>query len=320
MVVYHTLINLLGDLLKPLLVPRVSGTKANLKVQQHIISHFEKLNWHIQQDKFTQETPMGNVEFNNIIVTKDIKAVRRITLGAHFDSKYFADFDFIGATDSAAPCAILMDIATALNPYLSQKMETMDRFSTVQMIFFDGEEAVIKWETGDSIYGATHLAEKWSDQVQIYTHDDGSTSSLSPITQMDAMIVLDLLGTKNDQIQNSQQSTQWVWDRLVRIEEKLSMLKLVSPNLVNRNKKGLPIFVPGLPTVGEHAIQDDHYPFMLLGVPICHCIALPFPSVWHTEGDNASVLYEPMMRDLSLIYRVLVVEYLGLNDFLVGDY
>ncbi|KAJ2995143.1 hypothetical protein HDV02_001028 [Globomyces sp. JEL0801] len=160
MVVYHTLINLLGDLLKPLLVPRVSGTKANLKVQQHIISHFEKLNWHIQQDKFTQETPMGNVEFNNIIVTKDIKAVRRITLGAHFDSKS------------------------------NQK------------------EAVIKWETGDSIYGATHLAEKWSDQVQIYTHDDGSTSSLSPITQMDAMIVLDLLGTKNDQIQNSQQSTR----------------------------------------------------------------------------------------------------------------
>ena len=31
------------------------------------------------------------------------------------------------------------------------------------MVFFDGEEAFVKWTQTDSLYGARHLAEKWSN-------------------------------------------------------------------------------------------------------------------------------------------------------------
>ena len=31
------------------------------------------------------------------------------------------------------------------------------------MVFFDGEEAFVKWSETDSLYGARHLAEKWSN-------------------------------------------------------------------------------------------------------------------------------------------------------------
>ena len=37
--------------------------------------------------------------------------------------------------------------------------------STVQMIFFDGEEAYIDWTRTDSLYGSRHLAEKWASEL-----------------------------------------------------------------------------------------------------------------------------------------------------------
>ncbi|KAJ3268071.1 hypothetical protein HDV01_003494 [Terramyces sp. JEL0728] len=301
-----------GPLLSKLLVPRVSGTESNKKVQDFIISAFEKLGWHVEQDKFTDDTPNGKVEFNNIIVTKDIHAPRKLVLAAHFDSKLFYDFDFIGATDSAVPCAILMDIALSLDGALTRKMETLERYSTVQIIFFDGEEAVVEWTPTDSIYGARHLAKKWEDRMIVL--ESGKT--VNPISQIDAFVLLDLLGTKDAVIQNSKSATQWVWDRLVRIQEKLAMLKLLSPHLQKRFESGNYLFTPGQPTLGEYAIQDDHVPFQILGVPIVHCIAAPFPNEWHTEKDNADALDQGMIYDLALIYRVLVAEYLGLIDFL----
>ncbi|KAG1187415.1 hypothetical protein G6F35_014455 [Rhizopus arrhizus] len=56
-----------GELMKPLLVERISGTPENEQVQKHIISHFERLGWHIELDRFTDSTPFGTKNFTNII-------------------------------------------------------------------------------------------------------------------------------------------------------------------------------------------------------------------------------------------------------------
>jgi glutaminyl-peptide cyclotransferase len=106
--------------LDKILVTRVSGSKENRMVQENIIKHFEELGWFIQQDIFNQTTPLGDTMFKNIIVTHDQKATRKLVLGAHYDSKYFKEFEFIGATDSAASVAILMNIATVLTPVLDK--------------------------------------------------------------------------------------------------------------------------------------------------------------------------------------------------------
>lgn len=50
-----------------------------------------------------------------IAATVNPEAHRFLTLACHFDSKYFKDFEFIGATDSAVPCAMLLDLARTLN-------------------------------------------------------------------------------------------------------------------------------------------------------------------------------------------------------------
>ncbi|KAJ3046127.1 hypothetical protein HDV00_003877 [Rhizophlyctis rosea] len=301
-----------GPLLSPFLIPRVSGTENNRKVQQHIITTFESLNWHIEEDHFNDTTPYGVKPFNNIIVTKNPDAQRKLVLAAHFDSKYFPDFDFIGATDSAIPCAILVDIATTLNPLL-EATETNDL--TLQIIFFDGEEAFVDWTSTDSIYGSRHLAEKWENTLVAsgINQDTGETSYTNLLSTIDVLVLLDLLGTPDTSIFNTQKSTTWMWDRLYDIQSRLLKAGLMTQNLqsvmASRNGHGYVISSQ----LNGGAVEDDHIPFLQRGVPILHAIAQPFPQVWHTEADNADAISPETVQDLALIFRVLVAEYLGLT-------
>jgi glutaminyl-peptide cyclotransferase len=206
-----------------------------------------------------------------------------------------------------------------------RKEEGVDLNSTIQLIFFDGEEAMVHWTNDDSIYGARHLAKTWTNTLHTLTNlNNGSTFKKSPIEMIDALVLLDLLGkfetyfkgTKEASISNSQQATQWVWDRLCRIHEKLAALKLLSPYMLERLKNGDYYFRPGNPTISSYALQDDHVPFLNLGVPICHIIPTPFPNVWHKETDNADALDEGTIMDLALTFRVLVSEYFGLQQYI----
>lgn len=76
--------------LKDLLIPRVSGTEGNSKVQHLIINHFIDLGWDLELDTFNETTPHGEIIFKNIIVTHGSRSARRkLVLAAHYDSKYF---------------------------------------------------------------------------------------------------------------------------------------------------------------------------------------------------------------------------------------
>ena len=85
---------------------------------QHIIGHLQNLGWAIEEDSFQDSTPYGTKNFTNIIATFQPEAKRKLTLACHFDSKYYENIRFIGATDSAVPCAMLLDLAKTLDIYL----------------------------------------------------------------------------------------------------------------------------------------------------------------------------------------------------------
>jgi len=78
-----------------------------------------QLGWHLQNDTFVDTTPFGRKTFTNIIAVQNPSARRWLTLACHFESKYFEQFEFIGATDSAVPCAMLIDLARHLNSAFS---------------------------------------------------------------------------------------------------------------------------------------------------------------------------------------------------------
>ncbi|KAJ3265625.1 hypothetical protein HDU77_004398 [Chytriomyces hyalinus] len=293
----------------PFLVERVSGSGSIRKVEEYIESVFNGLGWHVEKDSFEDKTPYGMKQFSNIIVTKNPKAKRRLVLAAHYDSKYFAEGGFIGATDSAVPCAILISIAKALNKQMDQ-LDANSR-TTVQFIFFDGEEAFNTWTPTDSLYGSRHLAEKW-ENLRL----DGTTSTNKKrtyLTAMDAFILLDLLGDSASKFVNLNHKTQWMWDRIVSIEHRLARMQLINEaksNLINvQGETGY--FEPGL-SAFYHGIDDDHRPFQERGVPIVHVIAVPFPKTWHTMKDDGDHVDPEVGLDLTRIFAVLVAEYLGI--------
>jgi len=72
--------------------PKTAGTANNTQVRNYIINTLKKLNWHIEEDTFTDQTPYGAKTFTNVIATKDPEASRRVIVAAHFDSKYFPSY------------------------------------------------------------------------------------------------------------------------------------------------------------------------------------------------------------------------------------
>lgn len=67
----------------------VVGSENNTFVRQHIAAALTALNWHVEEDSFTDNTPYGQRSFTNIIATKDPTALRRVIVSAHYDSKFF---------------------------------------------------------------------------------------------------------------------------------------------------------------------------------------------------------------------------------------
>lgn len=92
----------MNHLLDNILIPRVVGTAGHTTVKKFIIKTMKDLNWHVQTDAFEDKTPnMGTLKFENIIASLNPNADRFLILACHYDSKYFKNQEFLGATDSA---------------------------------------------------------------------------------------------------------------------------------------------------------------------------------------------------------------------------
>ena len=92
---------------------------SSFKLFQHISNWMKVLNWQVEMDTFTDQTPVGAKEFTNVIATLDHKSPRRLVLACHYDSKPSSDGLFVGATDSAVPCGMMMQLALDLRSELA---------------------------------------------------------------------------------------------------------------------------------------------------------------------------------------------------------
>lgn len=143
--------------------------------------------WNVELDSFNARTPYGSKQMANVIATLPIGKKsnsnsvfsNRVIFACHYDSKMFRSFRFVAATDSAVPCAILLDMAK----FLKQNYQFSRLNRLVQFIFFDGEEAFKTWTATDSLYGSRNYADKLTNQYGQKAFDS-----------MDLFVLLDLLG------------------------------------------------------------------------------------------------------------------------------
>ncbi|XP_055916564.1 glutaminyl-peptide cyclotransferase isoform X2 [Eupeodes corollae] len=285
----------LREAVNKILIPRVVGTEGHKNVRNYIVKTMQDLNWSVTIDSFDDTAPiLGKLTFHNIIATFNPNAERYLVLACHYDSKYIQEYEFLGATDSAVPCAMLLNIATVMNEVLSrfrhQKLSLM-------FIFFDGEEAFETWGPNDSIYGARHLAKKWQTEKKL--------------DQIDMLMLLDLLGAPDPKFYSCFQNTEDWYSKLAVIENRLSesglMERYSTSGMTHGEEFHNQYFQPhSLKTV----IEDDHVPFLRLGVPIVHLIPIPFPNEWHTKDDDMSIIDYTTTENLNRILRIFVMEYL----------
>ena len=253
-----------GTTLITLLQDRTVGTHEHEYLSQYISSELQSFGWIVETDVFVEKTPIGNKQFTNIIAMSHDNRKNYVLLGAHYDMKIIRGCrGFQGAIDSAWSCAFLIELAKTISSsgFLLNKG---NQDLGVSLVFFDGEEAFDHWTSQDSLYGSRHLAKKWIQNKMIY--------------KINLFILLDLLGSANSSIYSYFRNTYSNFKKLVEIQTSLIQKKIITRE----------IFIDRQETA--FMIDDDHKPFLSVGVKVLHLIPMPFPREWHTCLDNIQAL------------------------------
>ena len=230
--------------------PRPSGSPELEQSRQYIEEQLRAVGWTVERQKFTDPTPRGPIEFINLIARPaDAKpADARAIVCTHYDTKYFAALRFVGANDGGSGTGALIELARVL----ALDKDFARRF---ELVFFDGEEAITKFEVTtppyDGLYGSRHYAHALSGE-----HRAG---------QFKFGILWDMMGDKDLDITLPPASPT----KLVQ------GIFAASDALGTRNYFG---FFRG-------DILDDHYYLNDLHIPALDMIDFDFPA-WHTPADT----------------------------------
>lgn len=109
----------------------------------------------------------------------------------------------------------MLELLRILDPKLKAQQNNQ---VSLQVIFFDGEEAFEDWTRTDSLYGSRHLAAKL--QSQKYHKSSGvdcSSSIRNELDRIELFVLLDLIGEVNPQFCNHFSQTNSDFEALTRI-------------------------------------------------------------------------------------------------------
>ncbi len=240
--------------------PRPSGSAANTKTRQYLAAELGKLGIKTAEQPFDGATPLGPIKMVNLIGTIPGKSPDRIILASHFDTKLFRDARFVGASDGASSTAALLELGRVLTA-------RKDLPFTIELLFLDGEEAVIEWAGTDNTYGSRHYVDA--------ARKSGSLKSIR------ALILLDMIGDRSLTIRRESNSTRWLTDIIWATARKLGHGQFMDE---------------------ETTVEDDHIPFVKAGVPSVDIIDLDYPQ-WHTPQDTIDAI---SARSLQIVGDVVV--------------
>jgi Zn-dependent M28 family amino/carboxypeptidase len=222
--------------------PRPAGSAAIEQSRTYIKNQLSASGIAVTEQAWDDQTPTGRVHMVNLIATIPGASKNRLVIGGHYDTKKFP-FRFVGANDGGSSAAFLIELARVL--------KARRNALTIELLFLDGEEAVIDWAGTDHTYGSRH-----------YVAEAKRTGSLASLK---AFVLVDMIGDRDLQIKRDLNSTTWLTDIIWAAAQKRQLATYFRPDRVQ--------------------IEDDHMPFMDAGVPSVDVIDLEYPA-WHTAGDT----------------------------------
>ena len=223
--------------------PRPAGSPAIEQTRKYIKDQLASAGVAVADQAWDDETPLGKVRMVNLVATIPGARKDRLVIAGHYDTKLFRQFRFVGASDGGSSAAFLIELARVLKARKNPL--------TLELLFLDGEEAVIEWEGNDHTYGSRHYVEA--------ARHDGSLATLK------ALVLIDMIGDRDLRIRRDTNSTRWltdvIWDAAKRLD-----LDSVFISETTR-------------------VEDDHLPFLQAGVPAVDIIDLDYEP-WHTARDT----------------------------------
>ena len=227
---------------------RFIGSPDHARAEAFITDHFkpEAARGNFEVDSFSASTPAGQLPMRNFIAKYPGKRDGIIVLVSHYETNYpLRDINFVGANDGGSTTALLIELGAYLRTH------PPDGYS-VWLVFDDGEEAIKDWSSSDSLYGTRHLAAKWSGN--------------GTLAKIKAVLVADMIGDKDLNIDRDANSTPWLVNLLATAARNTGHTDSVFKN--------------------QTQVEDDHLPFKQRGVPVLDIIDLDYgpPTREHPEG------------------------------------
>jgi len=230
--------------------PRVAGTPGAAQARAYVGRQLKALGLAADEQAFETTTPAGPTKMVNLRVAipggqgpSTGSGQGRLIIAGHYDTKRFREFAFVGANDGGSSTAFLIELARVLK----------DRTNAlpIELLFLDGEEAVVDWYTGnDNTYGSRHYVE--------------AARKTGTLAQIRALVLVDMIGDRDLRISRESNSTPWLTEIIWAAAKGLNRREFIDR---------------------ETAIEDDHVRFLEAGVPAVDIIDLDYDA-WHTAGDT----------------------------------
>jgi Zn-dependent M28 family amino/carboxypeptidase len=242
--------------------PRPAGSAALAATRGYIKKQLADIGIQAVEQPFDADTPIGRIHMVNLIARIPGTSADRIVFAGHYDTKLFREFRFVGANDAGSSTAFLIEWGRVMKARKSP--------FTVELLFFDGEEATVEWSATDSTYGSRHYVEVAQRE--------------KTLASLRALILVDMIADRDLTIRRESASTPWlteaIWAAATRLGRTDAFLH------------------------SSAEIEDDHLPFLKAGVPAIDIIDGPddYPP-WHTAGDT---LDKVSARSLQTVGDVLL--------------
>jgi Zn-dependent M28 family amino/carboxypeptidase len=227
--------------------PRTPGSAAHTQIQAWLSEQLQQSGWQVE----IQALPVQGQTAYNLVAKREAPtsgAAPWIVIGAHYDSRFWADRDpdparhrdpVPGGNDGASGVAVLLELARTLPEDLP---------NNVWLVFFDAEDngSIPGW---DWIMGSRAFVDALGSDLP------------------DAAVIVDMIGDADLNIHYEKNSDS----RL------LQQIWATAADLGYEEQ-----FIPEY----RYRILDDHVPFLEAGIPAADLIDFDY-TYWHTVADTA---------------------------------
>lgn len=221
--------------------PRIPGEDGHQRIIEWITSELSISGWQVE----VQETEYQGKPVKNIIAQRE-QGERYILIGAHYDTRIFADQDqdlslrtlpVPGANDGGSGVAVLLELARVLPEDLKVP---------IRLVFFDCEDngGIDDWQ--------------WIMGSRAFVRD----YEILPL----AAIIVDMIGDADLNIFYEHNSDELIMGQIWKQASELGYGSQFQEEF-------------------RHSMLDDHTPFIEAGIPAVDIIDFDYP-FWHTTEDT----------------------------------